>query len=111
MPDLEQLRQERFGLHVGTVGGVVYAFMWLIVLLTSGVIPDLIPYPLVVATLYLFGFTTAQGVLFAALWVMPRSLGHQSRQVLILAPAGLILAGWTRGEVLKAVDYRATDNP
>jgi hypothetical protein len=74
------------------------------------VISDLIPYPLVVATLYLFGFTTAQGVHFAALWVMPRSLDHQSLQALILAPAGLILAGWTRGEVLKAADYHTTDN-
>jgi hypothetical protein len=115
MPDRAHLRQERFELGLGRVAGVVYAVIWLIVVPTSGVIPHLISNPLsvnplVVAAVYLFGFTTALGCLFAGFWVIPRSLARRSQQALILTPGGLVLADWTTGEALKAVDYHATDD-
>lgn len=110
MPDRAHLRQERFELGIGRVVGVVYAFIWLILIPTSGVISHLISNPLVVAVVYLFGFTMALGCLFAGFWVIPRSLARRSQQALILAPGGLVLADWTTGEVLKAVDYHATDD-
>ena len=110
MPDRAHLRQERFELGIGQVVGVVYAFIWLILIPISGVISHLISNPLVVAAVYLFGFTMALGCLFAGFWVIPRSIARRSQQALILTPGGLVLADWTAGEVLKAVDYHATDD-
>jgi hypothetical protein len=58
---------------------------------------------------YLFGFSTALAGLAGAFVILPRSLERQSRQVLILAPDGLILADWEPSEVVRAIDYRAPD--
>jgi hypothetical protein len=111
MPDGAHLRQKRFELRVGQVVAIVWAFLWLIFIPTVGIISKLISTnPLVVVVVYLYGFTTALGCLFAGFWVIPRSLARQSQQTLILAPGGVVLADWTTGEVLQAVDYHATDD-
>lgn len=110
LPDRAHARQQRFELAVGRPGVVVYAVIWLILLPTTGVIPQLIANPLLVAALYLLGFTTALAGLFGVFWAIPRSLARRSQQALILAPGGFVLADWTTGEVLKAVDYHATDD-
>jgi hypothetical protein len=110
MPDHAHLRQERFQLGIGRVVAVVFAFIWLIMIPISGVISHLFFNPLVVAAVYLLGFTMALGCLFAGFWAIPRSLARRSQQALILTPEGLVLADWTTGEVLKAVDYHTTDN-
>jgi len=111
MPDRAHLGQERFELRMGQVVGIVWALLWLVVIPTVGISSGLISTnPPVVATVYLFGFTSALGCLFAGFWVIPRSLARRSQQVLIMTPGGFVLADWTTGEVLKAVDYHATDD-
>jgi hypothetical protein len=76
-----------------------------------GVTADLIATnPPVVVVVYLYVFAIALGCLFAGFWAIPRSLARRGRQALILAPGGVVLADWTTGEVLKVVDYQATDD-
>jgi hypothetical protein len=110
LPDRAHARQQRFALAIGRPGVVVYAVIWLILLPTSGVIAQLIANPFLGAALYLLGFTTALGGLFGVFWVIPRSLARQSQAALILTPGGLVLADWTTGAVVKALDYQATDD-
>lgn len=111
MPDHAHLRRERFDLRRGQVVGIVWALLWLVVIPASGIRSDLISTnPPVVAAVYLFGLTSALGCLFAVFRAIPRSLARQSRHALLLAPRGVVLADWTTGEVLKAVDYHATDD-
>jgi hypothetical protein len=111
LPDRAHLRQKRFELRVGQGVALVWAFLWLICIPTVGIISDLISTnPLVVAVVYLYGFTTSLGCLIAGFWAIPRSLARRSQQVLILAPGGVVLTDGTTAEVLKAVDYHATDD-
>src|SRR5262249_2220911 len=89
LPDRAHLRQKRFELRVGQGVAIVWALLWLIFIPTVGIVSDLISTnPVVDVVVYLFGFTTSLGCLFAGFWAIPRSLARQSQQALILAPGG-----------------------
>jgi hypothetical protein len=108
-PDPAYFKRERFGNRLGSVGVIVYAIAWLLLIPITGVGAFFFPNPLARAVLYLFGFSTALAGIAAAFVIMPRSLERQSRQVLILTPDGLILADWEQSEVVRVIDYRATE--
>jgi hypothetical protein len=108
-PNPAYFKSERFGNRLGGVGVIVYAVVWLLLIPATGVAVFFFPDPLARAGLYIFGFSTALAGLAGAFVILPRSLERQSQQALILTTDGLILADWEHSEVLRAVDYRATE--
>jgi hypothetical protein len=108
-PDPEYFKRERFGNRLGSVGVILFAVVWFLLIPTTGVAAFFFPNPLARAGLYLVGDSIALAGLAAAFVILPRSLERQSRRVLILTPDGLILADWEQSEVVRAIDYRATE--
>jgi hypothetical protein len=105
-PDPAYFKRERFHNRAGSVGVIVFATVWFLFIPSYGVATFFFPNPLARACLYLFGWSISLAGLAEAFVLMPRRLTRQSRQVLILAPDGLILADWERTEVIRAIDYR-----
>jgi hypothetical protein len=112
-PDLAYFTRERFGNNLGRVGAIVVAVVcavgWFLLIANSGAVAFFFPDPLARAGVYLFESSIAIAGLAAAFVILPRSLERQSRSALILTPDGLILADWEQSEVIRAIDYRATD--
>jgi hypothetical protein len=108
-PDPAYFKSERFGNRLGVVGAVIFAIVWFVLIPANGVAAFFFPNPLARAGLYLVGFSIALAGLAAGFVILPRTLERQSRRVLILTPDGLILADWEQSEVVRAIDYRATD--
>jgi hypothetical protein len=106
-PDPAYFERERFGNRLGSVGAIIFAIVWFLLIPTSGVAAFFFPNPLARAALYLFGFSIALAGLAEAFVMLPRRLERQGREALILTPDGLILADWERSEVIRAIDYRA----
>jgi hypothetical protein len=108
-PDPAYLKQERFGNCLGRIGAILFALGWFVVVPSTGVLAFFFPNPLARAGVYLFYFSITLGSLAEIFVFMPRRPARQSRQVLIVAPDGLILADYEHSEVLGTIDYRAID--
>jgi len=112
-PDPAYFKREHFGNNLGRVGAIVVAIVcavgWFLLIPNNGAFALFFPDPLARAGVYLFESSFALAGLIAAFVILPRSLKRQSRRALILTPDGLILADWEKREVIRAIDYRATD--
>jgi hypothetical protein len=111
-PDPAYFKRERFGNNLGRAGAIVVAVCavgWLLLIPNNGAFAFFFSDPLARAGVYLYEFSFALAGLAAAFVILPRSLERKSRQALILTPDGLILADWEQSEVIRAIDYRATD--
>jgi hypothetical protein len=111
-PDPAYFKRERSGNNLGRAGAIVVAVCavgWLLLIPNNGAFAWFFPNPLARAGVYLYEFSFALAGLAAGFVILPRSLERKSRQALILTPDGLILADWEQSEVIRAIDYRATE--
>jgi hypothetical protein len=112
-PDLAYFTRERFGNNLGRVGAIVVAVVcavgWFLLISNSGAVAFFFPDPLARGCVSLrVRYRPCRSRLsFCDRATEPGATKPAGRS--FLTPDGLILADWEQSEVIRAIDYRATD--